>query len=146
MNSVLSSMPLYFMSFYYFSEWIIQAIDRIRKTFFQKDTRNIHGELCLINWQLVCTHKNQVGLGVCNLQIFNLALLPKWIWKFFHDACASWVAFVAHSYYRRRKAHDVQSSLPRYVSLFWRSVLKATKAFASDITIVVGANVQQDFA
>ena len=33
-NFVLSSMPLYFMSFYYLREWVIHAIDCFRYAFF----------------------------------------------------------------------------------------------------------------
>ena len=38
MNSVMSSMPLYFMSFYHLTKWVISAIDRIRRAFFWKGT------------------------------------------------------------------------------------------------------------
>ena len=88
-NSILSSMPLYFMFFYYFLEWVIHTIEHIHGAFFWKGTRNIHGGMCSINWQLVCTHKNQGGLGACNLWAFNLALLSKWRWNFFmiHMPC-----------------------------------------------------------
>jgi len=39
------------MSFYYLSEWVIHTIDRIRRAFFWKGTKKIHGGVFLINWQ-----------------------------------------------------------------------------------------------
>ena len=71
MNSVLSYLSLYFISFYYLPEWVIQGIDRIHHAFFWKGTKDIHGGLYLINWQLICSHKNQGG-GVCNLWLSTL--------------------------------------------------------------------------
>jgi len=72
-NYALSSMPLYFMSFFFLLDWVIRAIDQIRYAFFWKGTRKIHRELYLINWKLICSYKSQDGLGVCNLHAFNLA-------------------------------------------------------------------------
>ena len=83
-NSMLSSLSLYFMAFYYLLEWVIYDIDRIRHAFFWKDNKDIHEGLYLINSQLVCSHKNQGGVRVCNLRVFS-ALLSKWWWRIFHD-------------------------------------------------------------
>jgi len=41
-NSVVSSTPLYVVSFYHILVWVIHAIDRIRRAFFWKGTRNTH--------------------------------------------------------------------------------------------------------
>ena len=133
------------MSFYFFPKRVINLIDRIRCAFFWKGTRNIHGGLCLIHWQLVCSHKNQGGLGVCNLRAFNLALLSKWWWRFFNDANAPWVGLVTHNYYRRRRARDLHISLVGHVSPFWRGVLKASTAFATGTNIVVGMDIPLHF-
>jgi len=66
-NSVLFSIPLYFMSLYYLPEWVIYAIDHIRRAFFWKGARNIHGGFCLINWQLVCSHNLDWGFAIYGL-------------------------------------------------------------------------------
>ena len=105
-NSVLSSMPLYFVSFYYLPEWIIHAIDRIAfiaPSFGRAQGTFMRG-LCLINWQLVCSNKFQGRLGVWNLRAFNLALLAKWRWRFFYNIHAPWVALIIYNYYRRRRS------------------------------------------
>ena len=92
----------------------------------------------MINWLLVCSHKNQGGLGVCTLRDFNLALLAKWWWKFFHDTHALWVALISYNYYRRRRVHDSKSSLFGHLSSFWRRVLKVSTVFAFGIKIEAG--------
>ena len=92
----------------------------------------------MINWQLICSHMNQGGLGVCDLQAFNLTLLSKWWWRFFNDTNAPWVDLVMHNYYRRRRAHNLHITLTGHVSSFWIGVLKASTDFASGTHIVVG--------
>ena len=109
-NLVFSNLPLYFLSFYYLPEWVIYVIDCIRHAFFFGKVKKY--TFYLINWQLVCSHKNQCGLGVCNLWAFNLAILSKWWWRHFHDTHASRMALVFHNYYRRRKHHDLHNTLP----------------------------------
>ena len=76
-NFILSSMSLYYMSFYLLPDLVIHAIVRIRHAFFWKGTRSMHRGFCLINRQLICSHKNQGSLDICNLETFNLALLSK---------------------------------------------------------------------
>jgi len=144
-NSVLSSMLLYYISFYFLPKWVIHAIDRIRHAFFWKVTRSIYEGFCLINWQLVCSHKNQGGLSVWNVQAFNLAVLPKWWWRFFNDTNASWVSFVMHNYYRRRRAHDLHICLTEHVSPFWRGVLKASWLLLPVFILLLEMDAQQDF-
>ena len=39
----------------------------------------------LVNWQEVCLPKDQGGLGVPDLEIMNIALLSKWLWKLFNE-------------------------------------------------------------
>ena len=48
------------------------------------------------------------------------------------------MALVLHNYCRRRRPHDLHNTISRHVSLFWRGVLKASMALASDIQIEVG--------
>jgi hypothetical protein len=35
----------------------------------------------LVNWETVCTPKDLGGLGVLNLELMNISLLCKWLWK-----------------------------------------------------------------
>ena len=84
-NSVLSSIPLYYFSFYKVPIWVIQRIDRIRRRFLWGGSENLN-KIPLIKWDAVCLKKSHGGLGIINLYHMNIALLGKWIWSFYNDS------------------------------------------------------------
>jgi hypothetical protein len=38
-----------------------------------------------VKWKTVCLPKDQGGLGVIDLEVMNIALLSKWLWKIFNE-------------------------------------------------------------
>jgi hypothetical protein len=40
-----------------------------------------HKKYHLVNWDTVCTPKNQDGLGILDLRCMNNSSLAKWLWK-----------------------------------------------------------------
>jgi len=73
-QSVLSSIPTYYMTVFSLSKWAVKKIDRIQRNF--EDARGGH---CLVNWRRVCRAKFLGGLGIKDLQKFNRALRLKWL-------------------------------------------------------------------
>jgi hypothetical protein len=45
---------------------------------------------CWIKWDQICLPKDKGGLGVKNLELFNLVLLSTWKWRFLIDGDAMW--------------------------------------------------------
>ena len=81
LNSVLSAIPLYWLSIYKIPVAAKTSIDRIRKKFLwcgSSSTKKYH----LINWDIVCFDKDQGGLGVMDLSRINISLLAKWWFRF----------------------------------------------------------------
>lgn len=76
-NSVLSAIPIYFMSSFLLPKWVIKRLDRIRRRFLwgQNETRK---GISLIEWSAVCFPKTNGGMGVTNLLIRNYSLLLRW--------------------------------------------------------------------
>jgi len=86
---VLSSLPVYFLSFFKAPAGIISSIESIFKRFFwggSEDSRKI----AWINWDSVCVPKENGGLGVRRLGEFNLSLLGKWCWRLLVDKERLW--------------------------------------------------------
>lgn len=79
-NSVLSSIPVYYMSCFKLPIWVIEEIDKTRRNFLWHGV-SAQKKINLANWDLVCTPKQLGGLGVMDLKVFNNTLLIKWLWK-----------------------------------------------------------------
>jgi len=80
LKSILSSILVYFLSFFKAPAGIISSIESI----FLKNNWG-EGEdfrkIAWINWESICTPKEDGGLGVRRVGAFNLALLGKWCWR-----------------------------------------------------------------
>ena len=75
-NSVLSNMVLYMISFFQLPKGVLYKLDYFRSRFFwqgDSEKRNYR----LARWDVVCRPKEQGGLGICDLKIKNSALLGK---------------------------------------------------------------------
>lgn len=81
MNSVLSSILIYYLSFYSLLARVIKKINSIRKKFLWEGADGKLGSYYLVSWGRVCKYLSQGGLGVLDLRDFNRALLEKWWWR-----------------------------------------------------------------
>ena len=79
-NSVLSSLPMFMFSFFEVPRGSLKKLDYFRSRFFwQSDDHK--KKYRLTRWKVVCTPKDQGGLGVLNLDVHNKCLLSKWLFK-----------------------------------------------------------------
>lgn len=78
-KSVLTAMPIYYLTIFKFPRWAIQSIDRYRHSFLWKGRDRIKGGQCLASWNL-CTRPKKCGLGIKDLEKFNRALRLRWLW------------------------------------------------------------------
>ncbi|GAU10361.1 hypothetical protein TSUD_422740, partial [Trifolium subterraneum] len=118
LKSVLSSIPVYFLSFFKAPAGIISSLDSIFCKFFwggSEDSR----KLSWIKWETVCSRRECGGLGVKRLKEFNCALLGKWIWRVLEEKDRLWCLVIKARYgqegERVRFAEGVGST-------WWRSV------------------------
>ncbi|KHN46938.1 Putative ribonuclease H protein, partial [Glycine soja] len=79
-NSVLASLPLFLFSFYKAPKKVIEKIIKLQRRFlWGGDGEN--KKMAWVSWDTICISKEKGGLGIKNLEAFNLALLIKWRWK-----------------------------------------------------------------
>jgi len=78
LNSVLSSLPMFMMSFFEIPKGVLKKLNHYRSRFFWQggsDKKKYH----LAKWDILCRPKDQGGLGVIDLEVQNKCLLSKWI-------------------------------------------------------------------
>ena len=90
LNAVLSSLPTYYMTVMRLPQWVIKAIDKIRRHFLWHGVSEQSKKIHLANWELVTTPKSLGGLGVPDLGTFNSAILMKWQWNWQKPARTLW--------------------------------------------------------
>ncbi|CAJ2638568.1 unnamed protein product [Trifolium pratense] len=89
LKSVLTSLPVYTLSFFKAPSGTISSIESLFIKFFWggcEDSRKISW----VNWNSICLSKESGGLGVRRLREFNQALLGKWCWRMLVDREGLW--------------------------------------------------------
>ena len=95
-NSVLSNMVLYMISFFQLPKGVLKKIDYFRSRFFwQGDSEK--KKYRLARWDVVCRPKDQGGLGIHDLEVKNSAILGKWLCKLFSEE-GTWQTILRRKY------------------------------------------------
>lgn len=84
-QTVLSSIPVYYMICFLLPKWVISKIDRARRRFLWGHSANSNRPISLCNWNLVCIPKSWGGMGMPDLHLRNLSLILRWWWKLYNE-------------------------------------------------------------
>jgi hypothetical protein len=128
-TSVLSAVPLHYMSALNIPKTVIKAIDKRRRAFFLTGEDNCHGSKCLVAWDAVQAPKNKGGLGVKDLELQNRCLLMKFIDKLFSGEHTSWKDWILNN------AASFDTPTNGATSYLWRIVNDELNTYRS-ITVV----------
>jgi hypothetical protein len=93
----------------------------------------------LVHWKKVCEPLQNGGLGICNLTIFNKALLGKWLWRYGTERESLWRRVVDRKYgsmWRGWCSNPIRQ--PYGVSL-WKFIRAGWDPFSRLLTFKVGA-------
>lgn len=98
-NSILSSLPTYYMCTLKLPSAVIEIIDKHRKNCLWRGCDNNRKGYNLAAWTSVMKPKDKGGLGVINLRLQNEGLLIKQLDKFFRKENVQWVKLILEKYY-----------------------------------------------
>ena len=76
-NSVLTNMVMYMISFFQLPKGVLHQLDYFRSRFFWPGD-NEKEKYRLAKWDVVCRPKDHGDLGIHDLKVKNRALLGKW--------------------------------------------------------------------
>ncbi|XP_058757341.1 uncharacterized protein LOC131630579 [Vicia villosa] len=97
LKSVLGSLPIFTLSFYLAPKKVVREINRIQSHFLWggvEEKKCIHW----VRWEDVCTPIDKGGLGLKNLEVFNIAILCKWKWRILEESNSFWYRMLKARY------------------------------------------------
>jgi hypothetical protein len=99
LNSIMLSLPTFYMCTIKLPILIINQIDKYRRHYLWRGGDLNTKKPLLAAWKLVTRPKKKGGLGVLKLRVQNGALLMKNLHKFFSKANLPWVKLIWNKYY-----------------------------------------------
>jgi len=118
---VLTAIPLYYLSLFRAPVAVCKSITRIQRRFlwgWGKEKEPISW----VSWKMVCKPREEGGLGLRDIQNFNIALLPKWKWRLIGEEKGRWKEMVVSKY---GSGSEVPQIPVRLQSWWWRDLSKA---------------------
>ena len=132
-NSVFTSLPMFFMSTFHLHSTVREQIDKYRKHCLWRGSEENNRINAKAAWPMVTKSKEEGRLGVLDLKTQNEALLLKNFHKFYNRADIPWVHLIWEKYYSNGR-------LPNHVkkgSFWWKDVLKLLDKFKSMASVSV---------
>jgi len=150
LKSVLTSLPVYALSFFKALSGIISFIESLFRIFFAVGVRFSVKLIGLVGKLSVLVRRTGAWVGVRQLREFNLSLLGKWCWRMLVDRGDLWYRVLAARYGEEAGRLAVGG---RSVSCWWREVLKIRDGigeegegwFAGMVSQKVGDGVSTSF-
>lgn len=116
-KSVLCAISIYWLSIFRMPAKVKKRIDQLHRRFPWYGGSSVRKKYCLASWKIICTSKEQSGLGIINLVSMNKSLLGKWLWRFYNPNDTSlWKEIILSKYGTRR--------FSIHFSSFWKGVCK----------------------
>ena len=124
-NSVLTSLPMFMLSFFEIPKGVRKRLDFFRSRFFwQRDEHK--RKYRLTKWNIICRPKEQGGLGVEVLELKNKCLLSKWLYKILHGE-GVWHELIHNKYLHSKTLSQVQ--MQPSDSPFWKGLMRVKDDF-----------------
>ncbi|XP_062188905.1 uncharacterized protein LOC133892218 [Phragmites australis] len=124
-NSVLTSLAMFMLSFLEVPRGILQKLDYYRSCFFwQCDDHK--KKYRLARWSVLCKPKDFGGLGIQNLDLQNKCLLSKWLFRLINED-GVWQRLLRKKYLPNKTLTQVQHRPGD--SHFWSGLLKVKDDF-----------------
>lgn len=80
-----------------------------------------------VSWSKVCLPKKLGGLGVKNIELFNMSLLAKWRWRFCMDQTALWYELLFFRYGSFLNGGKLDTSIPHNASRWLKDMFLLEK-------------------
>ncbi|KAJ1692316.1 hypothetical protein LUZ63_009014 [Rhynchospora breviuscula] len=143
-SSVLSTIPVYFMSVFVLPAWVIKEIDRVRRDFIWKNSANGSKGIHLLSWDRMCMPKSIGGVGLVNLKLHNISLVLRWLWRLYAQPESQW-STLACTLYGKRRQHTQPLFWCQAGSFFWKDLMSLRNYFQLSVLFDINAGSNTPF-
>jgi hypothetical protein len=105
-NSVLTSLAMFMLSFFEVPKQVLERLDYYRSRFFWQSEEH-KKKYRLAKWNILCQPKEVGGLGIKNLHIQKRCLLSKWLFKLINEE-GIWQNLLRKKYLKNETIAQVQ--------------------------------------
>ena len=133
-TSSLSNIPLYMISLFELPKGPRKKMNFFMKRMLWQEEEGVK-KYHLVKWEDVCRPKEMGGLGILDLDIMNICLLCKWIWKL-ENGSGMWQDLARKKYLSRCTLRDSKKK-PGH-SHFWQGLMKVKPIFLQYCRKMVG--------
>jgi hypothetical protein len=134
-KSVLSATPSHFLACIKAPKWFYKDIDSRRRGYFSTGNGSATGGQCKVAWDVVCRLIHEGGLDVKNLEIHNICLLLKFIYKLNTSNSCSWAKWIQSSVYHGNKRLGDNISI---CSNSWRYLMTLIQLYRDLMVVKIG--------
>ena len=120
-NAVLTSIPIYFLSFFRLPSKVAEKLVTIQQRFLWGG-RLEQRKITWVKWKTVCLPKDKGGLGIKDIKTFNTTLLGKWRWDLFQQPDEPWAKLLESKYGGWRSLEEGKTG--GHDSLWWKDIIK----------------------
>ncbi|RVW55063.1 hypothetical protein CK203_066961 [Vitis vinifera] len=82
------------------------------------------GKVHLINWQVVCSPKEEGGLGIRKIDLLNKTLLGKWVWRYAYEKDNLWKKAIGVKYGQEGCGWRTKDVCGPYGVGMWKEIMK----------------------
>lgn len=118
-NSVLSALPIYLLSFFRIPKKVVHKIVSIQRNFLWGGHQEA-SKIPWVKWDTICLPKNKGGLGIKDLSKFNEALLGKWGWQLANNHNQPWSRILLSKYGGWKKL--ISGGRRNFTSQWWQDL------------------------
>lgn len=135
-NSVLDSLPTFYLALFTMPSEVLDRIDKLRRDFLWEGNNKGH-KFHLIKWERVIQPKYQEGLGIKNLVAHNKVMMWKWLWRFNMEETGLWREVIIAKHGRLNQWCTKFTNHPYGVGL-WKGIRNLWDSFIQHAHFAVG--------
>ncbi|RVW39259.1 putative ribonuclease H protein [Vitis vinifera] len=121
-ESTLASIPIYLLSLIRIPKAVAKRIEKIQRDFLWEGS--LEGKVHLINWKVVCSPKEEGGLGIRKIDLLNKALLGKWVWRYAYEKDNLWKTAIGVKYGQEGCGWKTKEVCGPFGVGLWKEIMK----------------------